>query len=347
MTNSWKIPNFLRILLVIVLGVTGLFALIGGFIITVIQARYSYLYIQAIIQKSNLDAVLLRIPSWSRIYMVDLAVVAQVLVAFTGFWIVKGVWQAFREPMHHVTLETFPFPRRYRTYYVQLGLWGTVVGFVIGFVNLSGKSDQAPKVLLAALSASLWSTLAAISLAYILCPAIEFAFQKWLVRLDNTNGDPMEALGKQAAATAIALERLTAASSAADISLTLQSVINQVLSLQKELAAAAGHLESANQRISSLESALATARSEITELQWSARDLRKDLDVLDSEKTTLRSQMEDSAKSIGEEVAQLQKGFAAVERGLVVGRQRQRAEIERVIKIGGGLMEKLRRSLQR
>src|SRR5437899_1951858 len=135
MTTSSTNLNLPKTMSAFILGSVALLVFLGTLLITGIQAYYSCLYIQAILSKSNLDEVAMHIPSWSRVFMVDLAVVAQALVSFTAACVVVGSWRVITNKITTGTFEAFPFPNKYRTYYIQLGLWGTVVGFVIGFWN--------------------------------------------------------------------------------------------------------------------------------------------------------------------------------------------------------------------
>lgn len=321
-----------RTLSAFILGSVALLVFLGGLLITGIQAYYSYVYIQAILRKSNLDEIAMHIPSWSRVFMVDLAVVAQALVSFTAGCVVLGSWRVIKNSASSGSLETFPFPKRYRTYYIQLGLWGTVVGFVIGFWNLSGTSEQAPKILLVALSASLWSTLTAITLAYIVCPLTETFFRSYLLPFRGADASPLDELANQASAAATALQQLTMTSSTADMNLSLHTVANQLLSVQKELAAVNGQLQWTTERISSFDREVSVVKSAIEQLQRSSRDSCKDINELDSRALKLRLEVEEGDKRIREEVALLQ--------------DRRQEQVARVIKICGGLMDRLRRSLE-
>lgn len=320
--------NLHRTVSAFIVGSLALLVFLGGLLITGIQAYYSYLYIQAILSKANLDDVATHIPAWSRVFMVDLAVVAQALVSFTAACVVLGIWRVIKNNGPSASSETFPFPTKYRTYYVQLGLWGTVVGFVIGFWNLSGTNEQAPKILLVALSASLWSTLTAITLAYIVCPLTEIFFRSYLLPVPNEDANPLDVLANQASAAAAALQQLTVTCSTTDMTITLQTVVNQLATIQKDLAVMTGQLQWTTQRITSFEGELSGAKSGIEELQWSSRDSRKDMNELDLRTLKLRSEVEEGNKRTREEVALLQENLEAAKREF------------------GGLIDRMRRSLE-
>jgi hypothetical protein len=314
----------------VIAGFLGLLVFLGGLVITLIQFYYTIRYLQAI-GKSDLNGVAALIPSWSRPFMVDLALVAPALVCFTGACVVHGAWGILSRKTDLDSSGSFPFPRRYRTYFVQYGLLGTVIGFVIGFSNVSAKGDQAALVMLAALSASLWSTLTAIALAYLFGPIIEMTFQKYLAPFRVVDEDPMETLRNSASDAASALRHLTASSSAADTTLVLQTVANELISVREDLAKAIGNLQSADRRISLLEVGLATSRS--------------DVDALQHEAVTLRKEITEGDKRIREEVVQFQNRVERVERSLINGQQRLRSEMARIVETSGALVERLRKEL--
>jgi biopolymer transport protein ExbB/TolQ len=90
-------------------------------------------------------------------------------------------WGAFllvrlREPTIRLALHRFPFPMRYKIYYINMGLLGTIVGFVIAFSDVNPRAEGQSTVLLDALGTALWSTLTAIFLAYMFCPLMEVVY---------------------------------------------------------------------------------------------------------------------------------------------------------------------------
>jgi len=132
-------------------------------------------------------------PDWVRPLLQDLSVVSPALVSFTllsmAFGTVfllraKDVESAAGAGSH------FPFPEPYRSYYVQMGLIGTIIGFVIAFSNIDPALEGQAEVLLAALGTALWSTLTAIVLAYVVCPLVEVLFHTWLVGRTGVDPDP-------------------------------------------------------------------------------------------------------------------------------------------------------------
>jgi MotA/TolQ/ExbB proton channel family len=327
-----------------ILGIAGVPIFVGGLVVTAIQLFYSIRYLEAI-GKSDLNNVAMRIPPWSRPLMVDLALVAPALVCFTGACMVYGAWRVIFRPAKVVDYDTFPFPRRYKTYYVQYGLLGTVIGFVIGFYNLNTKSEQAPIVLLAALSASLWSTLTAIALAYLVCPIIENVFQRSVIpsALDQ---DPLEVLRTRAYDAASALERLATTTVSSDIGLGLQTLASELISIRKDLAEAIGNLQSTERRTSALDQEVATLKSGVANLRVATNDVRQSLDGLQQQAAALRKECADGDQQIRAEVAPLQARVNELSHLIVNDRKQRRNQIVQVVRTGGILIERLRRGLE-
>ena len=125
----------------------------------------------------------LPIPEWVMPFMQDLSVVSPLLTAFTLLCMTYGGFQLLRAaPVNRGRPPglRFPFPSAYKGYYIQIGLIGTIVGFVIAFSNINPSLQGQSEVLLDALGTALWSTLTAITLAYVVCPLVEILFRAWL-----------------------------------------------------------------------------------------------------------------------------------------------------------------------
>lgn len=123
------------------------------------------------------------IPAAIQPLLQDLSLVSPLLVAFTLLCLILASLRLLRlRPglENYPRSAHFPFPEAYRGYFVQFGLIGTIVGFVIAFSNISPGLQGQSEVLLEALGTALWSTLTAIVLAYGLCPLLELLFQYWL-----------------------------------------------------------------------------------------------------------------------------------------------------------------------
>lgn len=167
-----------------------------------------------------------QVPSCLEPYLVDLSVVSPTLVAVTAAFTMIGAFILIgfmaRESMpedgweqRSIQSATFPFPSRYRTYYVQMGLIGTIFGFVIAFSHLDQEARNTG-ALIDALGTALWSTLIALILAYVICAlAIEPIFQ-WVreripgwVPPDGAARETIEDLKKQATEVATGYRALT------------------------------------------------------------------------------------------------------------------------------------------
>jgi hypothetical protein len=120
---------------------------------------------------------------------IDKSTVTTALIFSFLFFIARGNYRIYQEgkkqiPSPALFSEHFPFPMKYKTYFVQLGLWGTVFAFIVAFSTQSGMSGSSNIVLLfEALGTALWSTFSAITLAFILCPPVEGIFSR-AVRLN-------------------------------------------------------------------------------------------------------------------------------------------------------------------
>ena len=322
----------------------------GGLVITVIQAFYSFHYLQGVFTNAGVDAlkaVALRIPAWSRPFMVDLALVAPGLIGFTGACITIGAGRLLWRKKVSYTLETFPFPRPYRTYYIQHGLLGAVFGFVIGFWNLDPQSSQASTVLLAALGAALWSTLTAIGLAYFLCPIIEWHFQRLLLPAPTagTDEDPLLILDQRASDAATALERLTSAASAVDEALTLRTLHDEVLAARRDQAVAEAKLISAESRIDSGEKNLIHANSLIHALRTAADEKGEQIKELQIQAKSLTKQIETSTIRHQGDLDLLRQHVDEMKQDFTSDRQRRQDTLSRAVKTGAAFIERLQRSL--
>jgi hypothetical protein len=90
----------------------------------------------------------------------------------------------------------FPFPSTYKTYFVQFGLLGTLLAFILAFSAQRLLSDiKDPEMLYRALGTALWSSFTAIFLAYGVCPLVERGFA-YTIRHAFTFDAPDEGLEK-------------------------------------------------------------------------------------------------------------------------------------------------------
>lgn len=325
----------------------GVAALVWGVIITVIQLFYTIHYLQAIAAKQDVNSVMRLIPAWSRPYMVDLALVAPGLVSFTAACVIYGAWRALSPNAMFRSPETFPFPRRYRTYYIQHGLLGTVIGFVIGFWRLDVKSEQATTILLAALSAALWSTLTAIALAYFLCPIIEAVLQRCLLpaayRPDAD--DSFLTLDKYASDAAEALARFTNAVESADATLTLRAVNEQLFEARRDLMALLQRADAADAHHRQLDEALKKCQSGNGELQSRIANVQAQLGAFQKELPALRSELEKTEAERTKESSEFKNRLQSLEANYERAKAHRRNEIAGLLKTGGTWLEQLQKSL--
>ena len=151
------------------------------------------------------------VPDWVLPLMQDLSVVSPILVAFTLLCMTYGSFLLLRAGHRIKSVgPRFPFPTSYKGYYIQIGLIGTIIGFVIAFSNINPSLKGQSEVLLDALGTALWSTLTAITLAYVICPLVELLWQWWLrVRTGyDPNPDTLSALEELRLRTVSATESL-------------------------------------------------------------------------------------------------------------------------------------------
>jgi len=321
-----------------------------GFIITLIQLFYTIHYLRAVFANAGTEAlqkVSTLIPAWSRPFMVDLALVAPGLVGFTGACVALGASRILRGNEDLEQFDTFPFPKPYRTYYIQHGLLGAVFGFVIAFWNLKPDSPEAPTVMLAALGAALWSTLTAITLAYFLCPIIEWVFQRHLIAASDvyTDEDPLLVLDKRAHIAAAALERLASTASSVDVAFTLRTLDDQLVSLRRELVMTVERVESADKRISLLEGSLRRASSDLDGVRAIADKDRRNIEKLLVDAASLRKEIGDGETRMRRDLEPLRKQLQQMALGLTEDQQRRRNELARIVETGAAVIERLRKNL--
>jgi len=182
-------------------------------------------------------------PRWVAPLLQDLSVISPVLVLFTALCMATGaallVWpslwpQRFSSPR-------FPFPSAYRGHFVQLGLLGTIVGFVIAFSSADGRGAPGgaePALLLDALGTALWSTLTALTLAYVVGPPVEalYAGLRRLRGVALVPGDSRTALDRlreRSLQASASLEVLTHSASGLAGEMDAQRVRMRVVALQR------------------------------------------------------------------------------------------------------------------
>ena len=149
-----------------------------------------------------------------------------------------------------------PFQRSYQTYYIQLGLIGTVVGFVVAFseIELGPDAAEQTQVLLDALGTALWSTLTALLLAYVFGPAIVVVFSglgrlRTGVALSADPGAAVALLTDEVVRAADALSSLTQSASASVTQLDLKDVSRQLQALDARLTTIATELAAVSRTV--------------------------------------------------------------------------------------------------
>lgn len=204
-------------------------------IVTYYNVRYSVYRIASVFAPGERAEPV--IPAAVQPLLQDLSLVSPLLVVFTLLCLILASGRLLRlqpgltqYPRHlH-----FPFPDAYRGYFVQFGLIGTMVGFVIAFSNINTSLQGQSAILLDALGTALWSTLTAIVLAYGVCPLLELLFRFWLrVRAGlGPETDALAALDELRVQTVAATQSLTALGR----SVTLLSHDMDTLQLHNRLA---------------------------------------------------------------------------------------------------------------
>lgn len=147
-------------------------------LIVVPKAKNSIIMASELSTQSELSGILFHLAS------IDKSTVTTALIFSFLFFIARGNYRIYQDgkkqkPSPALFREHFPFPMKYKTYFVQLGLWGTIFAFILAFStqsSASGSFDTA--ILFEALGTALWSTFSAITLAFIFCPPVEGIFSR-------------------------------------------------------------------------------------------------------------------------------------------------------------------------
>lgn len=201
-------------------------------------------------------------PAWIQACLKDLSMVSPGLVAFTGLLMAWGALLLLRlpAPTTRIAGSRFPFPTRYKPYYVNMGLLGTIVGFVIAFSDINPRAEGQSTVLLDALGTALWSTLTAIFLAYLFCPLIEVAYQK-IGRLrfgympDSDPRSQIQRLQQRADDAVAAFERLAGSADSLAGELDRESWALRLTEAESHLATLLKRLIPLEQRVADLHDA--------------------------------------------------------------------------------------------
>jgi biopolymer transport protein ExbB/TolQ len=211
------------------------------------NVRYSYHRISDIVQRDETAAAQLGgradlVPEWVAPFMQDLSVVSPGLVAFTAACMLFSALLLIRFPAATPRIETvhFPFPVTYKTYYVQMGLLGTIIGFVIAFSEIDLGAERQTLVLIEALGTALWSTLTALLLAYGVCPVVELLYQRLRAPAGRARTDTRSALDvlrQRTVDAAQSLAMLTDSANAVSGELDLHHLENRIGRIEGKLSA--------------------------------------------------------------------------------------------------------------
>lgn len=251
------------------------------------------------------DLTALAIPGWVSPFLQDLSVISPGLVVFTSacmaFSALLLLWfptSAQRFPSPH-----FPFPPSYKMYYIQLGLLGTMIGFVIAFSDIDLSAERQSLVLVEALGTALWSTLTAILLAYGVCPIVEMVYWRLrqpgaLVATDTRSA--LETLRQRTVDAASSLTILTDSASALGAELSTRHLENRVGRLEDSLSQVAdqlAQLTQGTQRLSTTQEDLAhqarTADARATTAEDRVASLHAQLGALGDTLTGIATSVEE------------------------------------------------------
>lgn len=227
-------------------------------------------------------------PDWVRPFLQDLSVVSPALVSFTLLCLASGTVLLIRARGVEDAAGAgghFPFPEPYRSYYVQMGLIGTIIGFVIAFSNIDPALEGQAEVLLAALGTALWSTLTAIILAYVICPLMEILFRGWLRGRTGVDPDqdPISAIDDLRLRTLLASESLDRfAQSVSSLSAEMDNLqLRQRLDkLEQRVTGLLGELDELKNRTSSLHQGNQGLNRRLTTEEDRGEELTRRLDSL-------------------------------------------------------------------
>jgi hypothetical protein len=241
---------------------------LAALVVAIYNVRYSYHRIWQLASgdagKAD-DVAALGIAEWVAPFLQDLSVISPGLVVFTSacmaFSALLLLW--FPASAQRFSSPHFPFPPSYKTYYIQLGLLGTMIGFVIAFSDIDLSAERQSLVLVEALGTALWSTLTAILLAYGACPVVEMGYQR--LRQPGARGatntrSALETLRQRTVDAATSLATLTDSATALGAELSTRHIEHRVGRLEGTLSQVADQLTQltqVTQRLSTSQEGLA------------------------------------------------------------------------------------------
>jgi len=263
-------------------------------------------------------------PAWVQPLLQDLSLVAPSLVAVSLFFMAIGAFRLLRSDLQRTACGThFPFPSSYRGYYIQFGLLGTIVGFVIAFSHITPSLQGQSQLLLDALGTALWSTLVAIVLAYGICPLMELLYQWWLrMRSGSDAGAEWDAVS---ALDVLRSRTLSATSSLDEFARSVQALNAELNAVQL------------NSRLAKLEHGLAGTETDYTTCKRHLADLHARQRELQNQLDGMARWQQDWERRLDELLAQLE-----LDRSAQVGTEQRIDAIERSL---GKLLDQLKQAL--
>jgi hypothetical protein len=304
--------------------------LLASLTVALYNVRYSYhriLDIASGAMETPAVPEVLSIPAWVAPFLQDLSVVSPGVVAFTAgcmtfsaallLWFPASV-RAFASPH-------FPFPRNYRTYYVQFGLIGTLIGFVMAFSDIDLRAERQAIILLEALGTAVWSSLTAILLAYGVCPIVEVVYQ----RLQQPGVHPaadtrsaLEALRRRTVDAAESLAMLRDSANALGAELSMRHVETRVGRLEGTLSEVADRLAQLARMAQDLAAARDEAEGHARRIESQARAAEERLSSVDAQVRDLAEAVSGIKAAVGriegvagpqrEQVAALEKRVVTI-----------------------------------
>lgn len=119
------------------------------------------------------------------LFEIDLSTITFFLWFLFMFYIFRGALCIARNRLSPALVQTFPFPRNFRITWVQLGLIGTLWGFLLLGFGLQSrplmKSEETIELLVQAFGTALLSTFTGVALAYMFAPSVQWLFSRCLV----------------------------------------------------------------------------------------------------------------------------------------------------------------------
>jgi len=118
------------------------------------------------------------------LYKVDLSTVTPLLLLLFAYHMMRAAFCVATGRRKAVLTRTFPFPPNFVIFWVQLGLIGTIAGFLIlgaGLENVqSRRSEETINLLVAAFGTALLSTFVGVVLAYVLAPPVQWLYARFI-----------------------------------------------------------------------------------------------------------------------------------------------------------------------